>query len=175
MAPPRRRGTHSTCHGSRLGHPSGYDVDLLRGLELNPRLRGVDHPFTTLARGRLTCHSPPSGSHLSKRSPGSRGGCASPAECAAPGANGSADLVRPGRQVRRVGPPSVLADFSASTISSAPTTPCDATEVAMSDNNIARLARDRRGTHAGHIDPPDSNLRRYMSSDLGLFCGAGRT
>jgi hypothetical protein len=115
--------------------------------------------------GTPTRESTLSGPHLSKRSSGSRA-AAPPPQVRRPWSQ-TATRMWFGPGVSEAGRgPSVLAGFSASI--SAPDDTLDGTVVAMSDDRIARVARDRRGTHAGHIDRRTRRSEAHTASDLGF-------
>ena len=50
----------------------------------------------------------------------------------------------------------------------------DARTVATTNDRLARVARDRRGTHAGHIDRRTRRSEAYVASDLGFSSWGGQ-
>jgi hypothetical protein len=123
--------------------------------------------------GTPTRESTLSGPHLSKRSSGSRR-LRLPRKCAAPGAKRRRGCGSARASARQVGAHPSSPDSVPPPSLSAPDDTLDGTVVAMSDDRIARVARDRRGTHAGHIDRRTRRSEAHTASDLGFSWWGGQ-
>jgi hypothetical protein len=116
--------------------------------------------------GTPTRESTLSGPHLSKRSSGSRA-AAPPPQVRRPWSQTATRMWFGRASARQVGAHPSSPDSVPPSLS-APDDTLDGTVVAMSDDRIARVARDRRGTHAGNIDRRTRRSEAHMASDLGF-------